>query len=89
MDSRAIRMVGDSQNIIGIGITGNLPGPLDVAFAVTVSADVLRVLVGSSIDNNVVKAEVPAGLHNPYGDFASVCYEDFIVHNQGLLICFA
>ena len=80
MNCRAVCMVSHRQYIIGVGVTGNLPGPFVIAFAVAIQADMLRVLVSRGIHHNIVEPEVVASLHYPYGDFAPVCYEDFIGH---------
>jgi hypothetical protein len=51
-----------------------------MASAVTVQPDMLRIFIGCSIDNYIIQPEILAGLHNSYGDLASVCYEDFSFH---------
>jgi hypothetical protein len=73
-------MVGHRQDVIGVGIAGYLPGLFAVACAVTVQANMLRVFVRRRVDDNVIKPQIPAGLHDANGNFAPVGDEDFIVH---------
>ena len=78
--------VCDSKDIIGISITGDLPGLFITASGVAVEADMLGVLVRCGIHYNKIQPEILAGLHDSYGDFAPVRYEDFAVHINPVML---
>ena len=88
MDSRAERMVSNGQNVIGVGIADNTPGILVPALG-PVQLHMLGVPVGISIDDYVVKAQVLAGIHDPDGNFATICYEYLALHSKPLIIVYA
>jgi len=73
MDSRALGVVGNGEDIIGLSVAGDPPGVL-VGAADPVAPDVFRVLVGFSIDHRIFQTQILAGVHyadcdlTPVGD---------------------
>ena len=80
-------MVGNGKNIIWFGITGDPPGVLITSFR-AIAPDMLRIFVCICVDNDIVKAQIPAGIHDADGNFASVGDKYLSFHTNPLTIKF-
>ncbi len=71
MDGGAACMIGHREDIVRLGVAGNSPGVLAGATGY-VLPNVFRIFIGIGIHNNILETKILAGIHDPYGYFATI-----------------